>query len=431
MDFIQFVELGFILLFILISGFFSGSETSLMSVNKVKIRHDTQKGVEKAKYVDLLLKSPTKLLTTILVGNNLVNIAGSAIATTLALELFGANGPLIATLSMTILVLLFGEITPKSYASQNAEKVAYWSAPYLLFLSKLFSPIIKILVGVTGQIVKLLGGDQEKGKPFITEDEIIRFISVGEVEGLIEEEEKEMIHSIFEFDDTVVREVMVPRIDIASVDRESTIEDIVEIIIKNGHSRIPVFRETIDNITGIIYAKDLLQFVKKDLKDADIDELLRPAYYVPESKKVNQLFREMKNGKIHMAIVLDEYGGTAGIVTIEDLIEEIVGDIQDEYDFEDVDYNFITEQELMVDAKMPVDELNDLLDIALPEDDYDTLGGLILNHLGYVPNIGEEIVFDKIRIKIEEMSNHRILKLHIYILSDKIFSEIEEDRGNV
>lgn len=415
MEFVQIIQLVFLLLLVLLSGFFSGSETALMSVSKVKVRHDAQKGLERAKSVDILLKAPSKFLTTILVGNNVVNIAGSALATTLALELFGSNGPWIATTVMTLLILVFGEITPKTYATQNSEKVSYASAPYLLLLSKIFKPLVKVLITITNWGIKLLGGDPDQKKPFITEAEIIRSVNVGKEEGVIEEEEREMIHSIFAFDDTIVREVMIPRIDIFALEVDTSLEAVWDLIIENGHSRIPIYRESIDNIIGLLYAKDLLNFIFQRSNDLTIGELLRPAYFVPESKKVNQLLREMKRAKVHMAIVLDEYGGTAGIVTIEDLLEEIVGDIQDEYDFEEVNYDYLNEKELIVDARMPVDELNDLLNIKLPEDEYDTLGGLVLNFLGHVPVEGEELQHDLIKIIIKEMCNHRIIKLHVIL----------------
>lgn len=419
MEIVQVVELVFILLFVLLSGFFSGSETALMSVSKVKVRHDTQKGVEAAKSVDKLLKTPSQLLTTILVGNNVVNIAGSALATTLALELFGANGPWVATIGMTLLVLIFGEITPKTYATQNSEKLAYASAPYLLVLSKIFKPLIKVLIVITNFGIKMLGGDPDQQKPFITEDEIMRFVNVGKEEGVIEEEEKEMIHSIFAFDDTIVREVMVPRIDIFALEVTTSLEAVLDLIIENGHSRIPIYQKSIDNIIGVLYAKDLLKFIFQSSKDLSIRELLRPAYFVPESKKVNQLLSELKGSKVHMAIILDEYGGTAGIATIEDLLEEIVGDIQDEYDFEEVDYYYLNDNELIVDARMPVDELNDLLNISLPEDKFDTLGGLVLNILGHIPKEGEVLEYGLIKIVINKMLNHRIVKLQVILTTTK------------
>ncbi len=427
MEPIQIAELVLLGFFILFSSFFSGSETALMSVSKVKIRHEMHRGVERAKAVDRLLKSPTKLLTTILVGNNVVNIAGSALATTLALDLFGSHGPWIATIFMTVLVLLFGEITPKSFAAQNPEKVSYWSAPYLLFLGVIFKPLVKVLVKITNIIIRLIGGDPNKQQPFITEDEIIRVVNVGEEEGVIEEVEKEMIHSIFEFDDTVVREVMIPRIDMVSIEKNTPIEEVVDIIIEKGYSRIPVYSETIDNIVGVLYAKDLLKFLKKDFHDIKIEELMRTAYYIPDSKKVNQLLSELRVKKVHMAIVLDEYGGTAGIVTIEDLLEEIVGDIQDEYDVEELDYHFISDSELIVDARMPVDELNDLLNGSFPEEDYDTIGGLVLGILGHVPFSGETLEYDGIKIAINEMAGNRILKLHLDIVELKNEVNLEEE----
>ena len=429
MEFLAGLELGLLMLFILLAAFFSGSETALLSVNKLKIRHRAQEGHEEAKNVDHLIRNMNKLLTTVLVGNTVVKIAGSALATTLALRLLRAHGPFYAVLVMTVLILIFGEIAPKTYASQNAERVSYWVAPYLRFLTFALTPFIKILVTITRVIIKLLGGEPNEMQPFITQDEIIRFLNVGEGGGVIEEEEKEMINSIFEFDDTVVREIMQPRIDIVGVDIETSFSEVVDVIIENGHSRIPVYRESMDNIIGILYAKDLLQFIKEDYGDIGIGDLIRRAYYVPESKKVNQLLTELRHEKVHMAVVLDEYGGTAGIVTIEDLIEEIVGDIQDEFDFEELDYTFINDTELLVDAGMPVDELNDLLDVALPVEDYDTLGGLTLNVLGHLPIVGESFSYENITFTIKEMTGHRILKIHLAIKDkDEARPHLEEEK---
>lgn len=421
------LELGLLVIFVFLAAFFSGSESALMSVNKVKIRHAAQEGNERAKSVDHLLRNISKLLTTVLVGNTVVNIAGSALATTVALKIMGPHGPFYATIIMTLAILIFGEIAPKTYATQNSERVSYMCAPYLRFLTTTLSPLIKVLVKITHVIVKILGSDPQKTQPFITEDEIIRFVNVGEEEGVIEEEEKEMINSIFEFDDTVVREIMQPRIDIIAVDEEDPLPDVVEVIIENGHSRIPVYKETIDNIIGILYAKDLLKFIKEGFNNITIHDLLRRAYYVPESKKVNQLLSELRHEKVHMAVVLDEYGGTAGIVTIEDLIEEIIGDIQDEYDFEELDYNFLNDTELIVDAGMPVDEMNDLLDVSLPVDDYDTLGGLTLNILGHVPVVGESFKYENMTFTIKEMSGHRIIKIHIKIKKGESGTPFEEE----
>lgn len=428
MEPVQIIELGSLVVLILLSGFFSGSETAFMSLNRVKIREKKLKGDKSAKRVDQLLSKPGKLLTTILVGNNLVNIASSAIATTLALEFFGEKGPWIATISMTVLVLIFGEITPKTYANQDSEKLASFSATYLIWLSKIFNPLIKVLIAFTNRLIKIVGGDPDKQKPFVTEDEIIRFVTVGEREGVIEEKEKEMIHSVFEFDDTLAREVMVPRIDIISMSINTPLDVAVDLVMEKGHSRIPVFRNTIDNIVGILYAKDLLCFIKKDFKDESIGNIMRKAYYVPESKKIDELLSEMKTKKIHMAIVLDEYGGTAGIVTIEDLIEEIVGDIKDEYDIEDVEYRFLNEKELIVDARVTIDELDDLIGRTLPANDYDTLGGMVLSYLGHVPEVDESIILNDLKITVEEMAGNRILKLRIKIQSPDQVVEAKEDQ---
>ncbi|ADL12162.1 hemolysin family protein [Acetohalobium arabaticum] len=406
---LELVMLGF--LFIL-SGFFSGSETALMSVNRVKIRHLAQEDDSKAKIVDKLLGQPNKLLTTILVGNNLVNVAASSIATALAIEIFGTKGVGIATAGVTLFILVFGEITPKSFATQNAELASKWVAGYIRIFSYLFFPFIKVLTFVTNFIIKALGGQPQKNEPFVTEEEIKKFVTVGEKEGVIESDEKEMINSIFDFDDTLVKEIMIPRIDMVCVDIETSIDDLVELIIDLGYSRIPVYNDTVDNIVGILYAKDLLTFLNTE-EPTELRKIMRPAYYVPETKEVDTLLTELRKERIHMAIVLDEYGGTAGLITIEDLLEEIVGDIQDEYDEEENLIEVISDDEILVDARIDIDEVNEVLNIHLPEEDYETVGGFILSTLGYVPETGEELEFENLKLIIEETIQRRISEVRI------------------
>ncbi|MBM7623160.1 hemolysin family protein [Sporohalobacter salinus] len=415
-------------LFIL-SGFFSGSETALMSVNRVKVRHLAQEGDSKAELVDNLLGQPNKLLTTILVGNNLVNVAASSIATALAIEVFGAKGVGIATGGVTLFILVFGEITPKSFATQNSELASKWVAGYIQIFSYIFFPFIKVLTFVTNFIIKALGGQPQKNEPFVTEEEIKKFVTVGEKEGVIESDEKEMINSIFDFDDTLVKEIMVPRIDMVCVDIETSVDDLVEIIIDWGYSRIPVYNDTVDNIVGILYAKDLLTFLNNE-GPSELRKIMRPAYYVPETKEVDTLLTELRKERIHMAIVLDEYGGTAGLITIEDLLEEIVGDIQDEYDEEENLIEVISKNEILVDAKVDIDEVNEIMDIYLPEEDYETVGGFILSTLGYVPEAGEEIEFNNLKLIIEETIQRRISEVRIKNEEDKEEEELEPQNND-
>ncbi len=412
MEWLEIAEIISLFILLALSGFFSGAETALMSVNRVHIRHLSQEGNKEAKVVDRLLKQPDKLLITILVGNNLVNIAASSIATALATDIFGSKGLGIAIGVMTIFVLIFGEITPKSIAEKKSEQFSLKVGPYIELFSYVLTPLISGLTKITNPFIRGIGGS--KTKSFISEEEIRRFLVVGEREGVIETDEKQMINSIFEIDDTIVKEIMVPRIDMICIDIDAKMEELIEIVMKMGFSRIPVYNDTIDNIVGLVYAKDLLSLLKNGERvDKEIKEIMRPAYYVPETKKVDNLLSELRKEKIHMSIILDEYGGTAGLVTIEDILEEIVGDIQDEYDEEESLINNINKHEIVVDGRTDIDEINRELDISLPEIDYETISGFILSKLGYVPEIGEELTFEDLMIKVMDVKQRRIYKVKI------------------
>ncbi|PRX28337.1 gliding motility-associated protein GldE [Orenia metallireducens] len=424
MDLTVLIEGIALLILLILSGFFSSSETALMSVNKVEIRHLKQEGNKKATVVDRLLSSPDRLLVTILVGNNLVNIAASSIATALATDIFGAKGVGIAIGAVTLFVLIFGEITPKSFATKESKKVSMLVAPYIEVFSFLLSPLIKGLTLVTNFVMRRSG--DKKVKPFISEEEIMRFLTVGEQEGVIETDEKQMINSIFEFDDISVKEIMIPRIHMLCIEINDPLEELIDLIINMGFSRIPVYNDTVDNIVGVVYAKDLLPLLKEDSYNVDIQKIMRPAYYIPETKKIDNLLTEFRKEKIHMAIILDEYGGTAGLVTIEDLLEEIVGDIQDEYDEEEKWIRIINEDEILIDGRVDIDEINELLEISLPEEDYETISGFILSMLGYVPKAGEWIEFEDLHISVEKVIQRRISKVRIKRVKDKVAIEQEE-----
>jgi putative hemolysin len=358
------LQIVMLLILLCLSAFFSSAETALFSLNKVRILHMADEGNKKAKLVMNLLEEPNRVISTVLIGNNIVNIGASAIATSLAINLWGSSGVGIATGIMTFLVLVFGEVTPKSFAAQNAENWALKIVDITRVLSIVFLPIIKVLTSLTNFMLKFTGRNA-KEDPFITEDELRLLVNVGQEEGLIAESERAMINSIFEFDDTLVREIMTPRIDIIAIDVSDNLINLVNIAIDGGHSRIPVYEETIDNIVGIIYAKDLLKIINKDLKNVEVRKLMRPAFYIPETKKVTDLLAELRQAKVHMAIVIDEYGGTAGLVTIEDVIEEIVGDIQDEYDIEEDAIVILPDGGIRADARASIYDINEALDIDL------------------------------------------------------------------
>lgn len=395
-----------------LSGFFSGSETALMSVNKIRIRELANDGDKKAEIVDRLLADHTRLLATILIGNNLVNIAASAIATSLAIEIFGSSGVGIATGIVTLIILIFGEITPKSIGNRRAVKYSKLVAPVLFWMERLLSPLISLFVIV---IRLFVGEGNLLSTSFLSEEEIRRFVNVSEEEGVIKRTERKMINSIFEFDDTTVREVMVPRIDMVGIEEKVTIRQLVKLAVDKGHSRIPVFQEKIDRITGIIYVKDLLQLlIDNEDEDIIVKEYMRSAYFIPESKKINELLTEMRKRKVHISIVLDEYGGTAGLITIEDLLEEIVGDIQDEYDLEPKQIEYLNEHELLLDARINIDELNEILpEPILDEENYETISGFILYQLGYLPKEGEKLEIDNFTIQVDKILENRLEKIKI------------------
>ncbi|MFW5982104.1 MAG: hemolysin family protein [Halanaerobiaceae bacterium] len=409
---------------IFLSAFFSGSETALMSVNKIRVKELVSKGDKKAALVNTLLKDNTKLLTTLLIGNNLVNIAASALATSLAIFYFGSNGVGIATGIVTLLVLIFGEIIPKALGSKRSVKFSRTVASYIYWLEKILFPFVAFF----SLIIKFFVGQSLSSS--LSEEEVRRFVNVSEKEGVIKEIEKKMINNIFEFDDTMVKEIMVPRIDMVCVNEEMKFTDFVSIAVEKGYSRIPVYRETIDNISGVIYVKDLLEVlldpnvVKHD--DILLKDFIRPAYFIHESKRINELLAEMKKRKVHMSIILDEYGGVSGLVTIEDLLEEIVGEIQDEYDLEPKVIEFLSENEVLLDARIDIDELNEILIEPLGVDDdyeYETIGGFILYQLGYFPKKGEELKIGNLKIIIEETKRHRINKVRI--VSDDLVKKFD------
>lgn len=413
--------IGFAVLFvfIVIYAFSSAAETSLTSVSRIRIRHLVEKGARSAIVLSDLLEHPSRFLAAILVLNTMVNVGASALATVLAVRLL-PNTPegyaaAIATGVMTFVILVFAEITPKSFSSQNAEKVALLVARPIRLLITVLAPVTKVTTIIANLVIRVLGGKTTRQGPFVTEEELKSLVEVGEEEGVIEEEEKEMIHSIFEFGDTVVREVMVPRIDIVAVEADEPITEVLDLVIKAGHSRIPIFDETIDNVVGIVYAKDLLVRLAKgkdkNKKPESLSQIARPAHYIPETKRVSELLRELQERRQHMAVVVDEYGGTAGIVTIEDLLEEIVGEIFDEYDLEEVLVEPVSEDVIRVDARINIETVNEMMDAKLPEEEFDTLGGLVYDLLGHIPVAGEKAGSDGLTFTVEKVLRRRISKI--------------------
>ncbi|MCG8540914.1 MAG: hemolysin family protein [Clostridia bacterium] len=415
MNYSILIKLVILIVLLCLSALFSSAETSLSSLNLISIKKLKKKGVQEAQILDRLLNKSSKILATILIGNNIVNIGATAIATELALSIFSPQqATFLVTVVMTILILVFGEITPKTYSSYNPEKVAMKLGRPLEMLSTIFSPILVVLNKITGILIPILGGNLSNNRATVSEEEIKTLVDVGEEVGIIEKQEREMIESIFEIGDIKVTEVMVPRIDIVYLEENVSIENAIKKVIEYGYSRIPIIDGSVDNIIGIIYAKDLLScYLKNNREELKIKSLIRPAYYVPQSKKAIDLLTEMQLEKVHISIVLDEYGGTLGLVTIEDILEEIVGDILDEYDDERELIEYIDENIIVVNSKMSIEEANDILGSNLPEDEFESVGGFVFNLLGRIPNIGDNIEYNDVIFEVLEVQNRRIKRLEL------------------
>lgn len=405
-------EVIMLTIFIAFSAFFSAAETALMSLSKIRIRHMVEEEVKGAKLVEKLTGDPNKLLGAILIGNNLCNIASSALATSFAVRVVGDSGVGIATGVMTVLILIFAEITPKSFAKQKSEKVSLKVIGPINLLVIIFKPLVFLFSFISSFLVKILGGDTDKNQPFITQEELKTMMDVSEEEGVLEGEEKEMIFNVFEFGDIQVKDVMVQRVDIVAVGMESNYDEVIDVIKREQFSRIPVYKEDIDDIVGILYVKDLILLAEKG--DFKVEDFIREPYYTFEFKKVTELFKEMKKSRNHMAVVLDEYGGTVGIVTIEDLLEEIVGEIDDEYDDLEEDIEVIKEDEYLVDGSMRLDDLSDLIGVSIESEEFDSIGGFVIGQLGRFPELNEDIEYQNMRLIVEEIDKNRIKKVRIF-----------------
>lgn len=391
------------------------SETALMSLSKIRIRHMVEEGVKGAKLVEKLIEDPNKLLGAILIGNNIVNIGASSIATSLAVKLSGGSDSavIVVTAIMTVLILIFGEITPKSIAKQKSEQVSLKVSKPIKLCVFIFKPFVAVFTIISSVFIRLFGGDPKATEPFITEEELKTMVGVSEEEGVLEDVEKEMIFNVFDFADLQVKDVMVQRVDVTAVEVNDSYEDLLKIIKEDQYSRIPVYDDTIDDIVGILNVKDLIIEGDKG-GDFKVTEYMREPLYTFEFKKITELFNEMKKTRNHMAVVLDEYGGTVGIVTIEDLVEEIVGDIQDEYDKERDMIEVIKEDEYVVEGSARLDDVSDLIGVNMESEEFDSVGGLIIGALGRIPENNEEVVIDRIKFVVEEVEKNRIMKVRIY-----------------
>jgi len=407
------LRVGLLFVLILCSAFFSASETALFAANRVVLRQRRAQGDRRAATANALLSQASELLTTLLAGNTLSNVGVSVVATSIAFSLMGRGGEWAAFLATALVLLIIAEIAPKTLAARYADRLVLIVAGPISALMRIFTPLIRVLSLVATALVRPFGGHITPRAPLVTQEQLRFLVQVGEEEGVIEQEEREMIHSVFEFGDTVVREVMRPRVDISAVPADATLNRALALMTERGHSRLPVYEGTIDHVLGVVYMRDLIPALRHGRLDQPVSELKRPPFFVPESKKVDELFKEMQQKKVSMAIVLDEYGGTAGLVTVEDLLEEIVGEIQDEYDLEEKPIQLVDDRTAVVNARIHLDEVSELLGVRLPQDEVDTVAGLVYSLFGRVPAPGERIELPGIELRVEKTLGQRITRVRI------------------
>jgi len=382
-------------------------------IQRVRLEHLVNTKVKEAKRVAKMIERPEKFLSTILLGNNLVNTAAAALATVLAVSVWGQQqGVLIATIGVTIVLLIFAETTPKTIATQHAEKLSLTFARPVEVISWLFTPFVLVLSWIASGITRMVGGTPVP-RSLVSEEEIRTMISVGHKEGSVEKDEAEMLHKVFDFGNRPVHEAMVPRPEVVCIEKGSKLADFLSLYAESPLSRFPVYQENMDNVIGILSVKDVLMALANGTMDKEsiIDDLVRPAYFTPETKRISELFTEMQNKNYRMAVVVDEYGGTAGIVSLSRLVEEIVGPVGDEFAEAEKEYETINEYTFQIDGGMRIDEANEELEINLPEGEYETVAGFVLNLLGHIPKPGERLRYKGLKLGITEMRGVKIEKI--------------------
>ncbi len=412
------IDILYLMLFflcLLLSGFFSSSEVAFVSLQKLRLRHLANTKGGAAKEVALMAEKPERLLTTILLGNNLVNTAAAALATIIALSVLAEGyAVLVATAGVTTLLLVFGEVFPKTVATRYGERLAFFYATPMKILIWVLLPIATVFVWIADKLARLVGASPEP-QTLVSEDEIRTAVSVGIEEGTLVEAEAEMVERVFRFGDRQVDEVMTPRPDINWVEKGIKLSEFLATYAESPHSRFPVYEDTIDTVVGVLWIKDVLMAQAKGTiqQDSVIDKLARPAYFVPESKPIAELFAEMQESRGQLAMVVDEFGGTAGLVTMERLLEEIVGEFGDELAKVKKSFETIDENSFQIDGGMRVDDANEKLGLELPEGEYETVAGFVLNALGHIPREGEQLKYNNLKLVITEMKGVKIGKILI------------------
>ena len=428
MDSGDVTQLIILIILLMLSAFFSSAETALTTVNRIRSRSLADDGSKRAKTVLKITDNSGKMLSAILIGNNIVNVAAASITTSLAYSL-GGSAVAIANAVITIAILLFGEITPKTTATIHAEKLALIYAPIISIFMKIMTPVIFIINGLSKAVLLLLRIDPNAKNQTMTENELRTIVDVSHEDGVIESDEKEMIYNVFDLGDAKAKDVMVPRVHVTFADVNTTYEELIEIFREDKFTRLPIFEDSTDNVIGTINMKDLLLF--DNTKEFHIRDILREAYFTYEYKNISELLVEMREASFNIAIVLDEYGDTAGLITLEDILEEIVGEIHDEYDENEEDFiKEIGEREYMIEGSTNLDDLNDRLDLQLESEDYDSLGGFIIEHLDRLPEEGDSITTeDGLRLVVESLDKNRIESVHAYLPEPSVETE-DDDSDN-
>ena len=414
------IQLLVIMILLGLSAFFSSAETALMACNKIRMKNLAEDGNRKAAKVLQVTENQPKMLSAILIGNNLVNLSASALATVFATNTFGSGAVGLSTGILTLLVLLFGEITPKGIASQKSDDIALAYAGYVYLLMQILTPVIYCINLLSKGVQRLLRIDLSKKQDAITEEELRTLVDMGHEEGVIETDEKKMITNVFDFGDQVAKDIMIPRVEMTCVDVETDFQEVLEIFRKERYTRMPVYEEDTDNIIGILNIKDV--FLKGQERNFSLRSLMRQPLFTFELKKVSKLLNEMRKSSSNVAIVLNEYGSCVGMITLEDMLEEIVGDIHDEYDEEEeeeIGKIRISDHEYLVEGSMKLNDLNEILGTELESEDYDSIGGYLTGLFEHLPNKGEAVIEGGLKFVVEAANDTRVEKVRIFKLDEE------------
>jgi putative hemolysin len=400
---------------VLLSAFFAASEIAFMSLQRYKLEALVQRKTKGARLVAWLKDHPERFLSTVLLANNLVNVAAASLATVLAVRIWGEQvGIILSTIIVTIVMLIFGDAIPKTSASRHAERVSFTVAPIIRFFSWILAPFVLILSWITAWFGKIFGA-RTSGSSLVSEEEIRAMINVGSRDGTVEKAEAEMLHNVFEFGDRPAREIMVPRTEVIWLEAGTTIRQFFEIYTSHPYYRYPVFEEKRDHVIGILSSKDVLMQLSKATCDQDkpIDHILRPAHFSPESKRINELLTEMRENNFHMSIIVDEYGGTAGIVTLTQLVEEIIGEVKDELSTLEKEFEIINETTFLIGGGMRIEDANSEMHLGIPEGDYETMAGFVLKIVSRIPKTGEQARYKDLKLVITQMDGLKIEEIKV------------------